>query len=930
MPAVGDAAPAPLGSADGAGNRHTLANSRVSQGVGHPVGGGGRAPIGALIPALLMGVVAGAALQLQQPALWHTEVYTGLLFASVMLGWGAIRLARAPSAPGRRGQRGPWTAVQHHNALTLVVLTALTSALAVGAVTGLRATAYVAHALAPVLEGQDVRITATIAAMPQTTEAGTRLRMKVHTATLGGLTVALPKRVDVSWYAGSFRDADTLGGSAELVRQPPALQAGDVWSMTVRLKAPHGLHNPHGFDYELWMWEQGVQATGYVRDGPRDLAPQRLRSSWAHPVERLRQHVRDAIVRRLAGTSTEGDLSASARVAGVVAALVTGDQRAIDRSDWDVFRATGVSHLMSISGLHITLFAWLASLAVGALWRRSVRLCLWVPAPSAAMASGVVLAAGYALFSGWGVPAQRTVLMLSTLAVLALSGRRWPWPLVWLLAASTVVVVDPWALSQAGFWLSFVAVGVLFATNPIAKGPYGESVRGRFHSIFREQWVVTLALTPLTLLLFGQVSVVGFVANLFAIPWVTLVVTPLALAGMLAPPLWNLAALALQPLMAALQWLAQWPWAVWYAPAAPLWAGVAAVVGGVLLAMRMPWRLRWLALPLVLPVLTWQPLRPAHGQFELLAADIGQGNAVLVRTASHTLLYDAGPRFSRESDAGHRVLVPLLRATGERVDTLMLSHRDADHTGGAAAVLAQQPQAALTGSIEADHALQTLRAATPCVSGQHWVWDGVRFEVLHPLPRPPPAQPLFDADARGTASSSLQVHGQGGGDAQGVVASGPTVPANAPDATTANRPERSPRPNTLSCVLRVAAEEAAGAVALLAGDIESPQEQALVALGVPLRADVLLVPHHGSKTSSSPAFLDAVQPRVALVQAGYRNRFGHPANEVVQRYRTRQVEVVESARCGAATWSSARPDTVQCERQARSRVWHHQLPPKAE
>ena len=816
-----------------------------------------------------MGVLAGAAIQLQQAALWSAGAYGALLLAAVLMAvgcaWVASRRRTRVHAHGLRW----WARGLAGGAV----------ALAMFAVCGLRAASYSEQALALALEGRDLRVTGVIAAMPQANEAGTRMRIHVEAARLNGEPVRLPPLIDVAWYGGAFRDA---AGMADLQLKPPALRAGERWEMTVRLKAPHGLQNPHGFDFELWMWEQGVQATGYARVGPKDEAPVRLAATWQHPVEQARQTVRDAILDRLGRGVDDAD-PARARTAGVVAALVTGDQRAIDRADWDVFRATGVAHLMAISGLHITLFAWLAALVVGALWRRSVRLCLAVPAPSAALVAGVVLAGGYALFSGWGVPAQRTVIMLATVALLQLSGRRWPWPQVWLMACAAVVLVDPWALAQAGFWLSFVAVGVLFATNPIAASAYQSGARGRFYALFREQWVVTLALSPLSLLLFGQVSVVGFVANLVAIPWVTLVVTPLALGGVLWAPLWSLAALSLQPLAALLYWLAQWPWAVLFLPAAPLWAGVAAVGGGVLLAMRLPWRLRLLALPLLWPVLWWQPARPAAGQFELLAADIGQGNAVLVRTATHTLLYDAGPRFSRESDAGHRVLVPLLRALGERVDLLMLSHRDADHTGGAAAVLMQQPHAELMGSIDADNTLQQLRPVKPCLAGQRWVWDGVTFEVLHPL----------------------------AGD----------------DAAT----PRPPRPNTLSCVLRISADGERGArgergaVALLAGDIEAPQEQALLARGTTLQADVLLVPHHGSKTSSSASFLEAVQPRTALVQAGYRNRFGHPAAEVLQRYHQRGIHVVESSRCGAATWSSAQPDALACQRDTAQRYWQHRM-----
>ena len=802
-------------------------------------------------PLLLSGAVAGAALQLQQPVLWPAGAYAVLALLAGVLAWGAWRARR-----GALRLRG--------------AAMACAAALAVFALTGLRASHFATGALNPALEGRDILVTGVVAAMPQPIDAGLRLRLAVESASLAGAPVQLPAWIDLGWYHGVLQEAPEL---AQLQRQPQRLRAGERWQMAVRLKAPHGARNPHGFDYELWLWEQGVQATGYVRAGQRDVPPRRIEATWRHPVEQARQTVRDAIFDTLAPDITD---ALRVRLAGVVAALVTGDQRAIDRADWDVFRATGVAHLMSISGLHITLFAWLAAAVVQALWRRSQRLCLALPAPSAALIGGVLLAALYALFSGWGVPAQRTVLMLASVSLLRLGGRRWPWPQVWLLACAVVVVPDPWALQQPGFWLSFVAVAVLFATDTVAGGAIRTGVRGRFLSLLREQWVVTLALTPLGLLLFGQVSLVGLLANVLAIPWVTLVVTPLAFAGVVWAPLWQAAAWGVQGLAWVLQWLAAWPWAQVWVPAAPLWAGMAGVAGGVLLALRLPWQVRALGLPLLLPVLLWQDARPVPGRFELLAADVGQGNAVLVRTATHTLLYDAGPRYSRVSDAGARVLVPLLRALGERVDVLMLSHRDSDHTGGAFAVLAQQPQARLTGSIAGDPTLQALGPAAPCLAGQRWQWDGVDFELLHPLP---------DTMGKGP-------QGQ--------------------------------RSNALSCVLRVV--DAHGTAALLAGDIEAAQEQALVARGAALQADVLLVPHHGSKTSSSAPFLDAVQPRTALVQAAYRSRFGHPAPEVLQRLRERGIAVVESPRCGAATWASAQPDRVGCERQDRMRYWQHPVP----
>jgi competence protein ComEC len=289
------------------------------------------------------------------------------------------------------------------------------------------------------------------------------------------------------------------------------------------------------------------------------------------------------------------------------------------------------------------------------------------------------------------------------------------------------------------------------------------------------------------------------------------------------------------------------------------------------------------------PVLLWVQPRPAEGQFELLAADVGQGNAVLVRTAQHSLLYDAGPRYSAESDAGHRVLVPLLAQMGERLDVLMLSHRDSDHTGGAAAVLAMQPQAALWSSLEDEHVLHTLRPHwTRCHAGQSWLWDGVLFEVLHP--------PAKDAD------------------------SSPASPAGT----------KKTKPNAVSCVLRISSNvnvnvNGPSVVALLPGDIEAAQEAALVQSGLgPVHW--LLVPHHGSKTSSTEPFLQALQPRLAFVQAGYRNRYGHPTAAVMARYQAQGTTVLETVRCGAGRWRSAQADQVHCERWAHARYWHHQVP----
>ena len=852
-----------------------------------------------MAPALV-GLVSGSALQLRQPVLWAWPVYGVMLMLAASL---ALATARHPHArplgegatrrphprplgegatrrphprPPGEGARSSLSRLRERAGVRAGLRAAL---LLVGfaflafALCGLRSARFESNALDPALEGRDIAVAGVIAAMPQSNETGVRFRLQVESAAAGDEPVRIPPQLYLGWYGGTVPAGDDL---LEAQRQVPDLQAGERWRMTVRVKAPHGNVNPHGFDYELWLWEQGLQATGYVRAGPRDPPPQRTGDTWTHPIERARQQVRDAVFRHVQDR----------QAAGLLAALVTGDQNAIERADWDVFRATGVAHLMSISGLHITMFAWVAAALVGALWRRSERACLALPAQHAALVGGILLAGGYALFSGWGVPAQRTVWMLATVGLLRLSGRRWPWPHVWLLACAVVVTIDPWALLQPGFWLSFVAVGVLFATDvsrpPAAatssQGWHGAIARAaaRVRAGLREQWVITVALTPLTLLLFGQVSVVGLLANALAIPWVTLFVTPLAMAGVVFSWLWDVAALAVQALTLYLEWLAALPFATVSAPAPPLWAGAVGVLGGLLLAMRLPWHARLLGVPLLLPVLLWQPARPATGEFELLAADIGQGNAVIVRTQAHTLMYDSGPRYSPESDAGDRVLVPLLRAMDEKVDTLVLSHRDTDHTGGAAAVLRMQPQAALLSSIEPGHELEALRQSRRCTAGHAWQWDGVDFRVLHP------AGGDYDAPAKS---------------------------------------------NAMSCVLRISNGRH---TALLVGDVEQPQEARLataesaqaVAL---LRADVLLVPHHGSKSSSSPAFLDAVHPAHALVQAGYRNRFGHPAETVLERYRERGVAVIDSPHCGAAYWRSAQAGHVTCEREVGRRYWQHRF-----
>ena len=825
-----------------------------------------RTPVAAgrvAITLLLGGLawLAGVGAQLQQAPLPGSEVLAwGLGLGALMAGAGLGLFARGVSGARWRG-------------LAVAALLLIGWGVLGWASTGLQAAQRLAERLPHGLEGRDLAVTGVVADLPQQGAQGLRFLFRPETVELPGEAVrALPPLLMVGWYSGWHEDATLTAPQA-------SLRAGQRWAFTLRLRRPHGNLNPHGHDLELALFEQGVGAVGYVREGP--LAPRLLDTAAGHPVARLRQAVRDAIQRQVPDP----------RAAGVLAALAIGDQSAIGREDWALYRDTGIAHLVSISGLHVTMFAWLAGLLLGLAWRLSARACLWLPAPLAARWGGLLLATAYAVLAGWGLPSQRTVLMLMLVTVLSSLGRRWPWPWVLVAAAVLVSLGDPWALLQPGFWLSFMAVGLLMASDAAQAQPRlaDDSLRRRFFGALgqglRTQWTATLSLTPLSLLCFQQVSVVGLLANLVAIPLVTLLITPLALLGVVWAPLWLLGAWLVQGLGWFLAQLAGWPAAVWQVPVAPLWAQAAGLLAALVVVLPWPWRLRLLALPLALPMLLPPRALPGPGSFELVALDVGQGTAVLVRTRHHLLMFDTGPQYARDSDAGQRILLPLLpllRARGERrIDRLVLSHRDTDHVGGARALILALPVGEVLSSLDTDHPLLSLGPPSRrCAAGQRWEWDGVGFEVLQP-----------------PKSAYASVAG--------------------------------PRPNALSCVIRVSGSAAGSGSLLLTGDIERLQEMALVAgAGPALRSTVLIAPHHGSRSSSSQSFLEAVRPAVVVVQAGYRSRFGHPAPEVMARYRQLGLVVAETTRCGAWSWQGdALLASVRCERQVRARHWHDQPAP---
>ncbi len=696
--------------------------------------------------------------------------------------------------------------------------------------------ALLAHArmadwLAPELEGRDVQVLGVVAGLPHAGERS--VRFELDTEILAG-GERLPKRLLLSWYPAA------------------ELHPGERWLLTVRLRRPHGNVNPGGFDYEAWLLERGIGATGYVRqDGTQRLLGHRR--SFTDFIQKAREAVRDRFQATLGATPA----------AGILAALAVGDQRAISAEEWRLFSRTGVTHLMSISGLHVTLLSGLAAWLVAAGWRRVPALALRLPARKAAALAAICTALGYTLLSGFAVPAQRTFYMVSVVALALWSGRIASPTRTLALALAVVLLADPWAPLSAGFWLSFGAVALIFyvAGGWTAPG-------ARLAQWVRIQWAITVGLAPAALLLFGQLSVAGPLANALAIPLVSVVVTPLALAAALipAPALLELAAWLVEWLLQFLEACAMLPGALWQQHLPEAWS-VALALGGVawLLAPRgVPGRACGLAL--MAPAFVLLPPAPAHGSAWITTLDVGQGLAVMVRTAQRTLLYDAGPAFGPDADSGGRIVLPAVRAAGVgAIDLMVLTHEDSDHVGGALSVLESMPVHGLASSLPPAHALNTLVGSpVRCVAGTRWEWDGVRFEFLHP------------------ADGPQQV-----------------------------------RRNNRSCVLRVAAR---GASMLLTGDIERQAELAI--LSNALKADVLLVPHHGSRSSSSGEFIAAVAPRGAVVAAGYRNPFGHPSAQVLERYRAAGVATLRTDRDGAVQIILEREKVrIIGERERQPRYW---------
>ncbi len=704
-------------------------------------------------------------------------------------------------------------------------------------------------------EGREIRLVGVVASLPRLQERGERFLFDVETIETPQATV--PHRISIARFATGFR-APVPENNFKSSYHP-----GERWRLTVKLKRPHGSYNPDGFDFEAWALERDIRATGYIRHEATSTRLDALVWRPGYLVERARERVRDHFRRVL------GD----APYTGVLLALAIGDDGGIAAKDWQTFLRTGVNHLMSISGLHVTMVASLAFGLVYALWRRVERLALRLPARKAAALAGVLAAGGYALVAGYAVPTQRTFYMLAVIAVALWSGRAVSMSHVLCWALLAVVLIDPWAVLAPGFWLSFGAVGLLvYAGSARLRRPHW------LHEAIHTQWVVTLGLLPLLLALFQQVSVVSPLANAFAIPVISLVVTPLALLGAIVPvdALLLAAHAVMAGCMVMLEWCADLPVAVWQQHAPPAWTVLAGFGGVLWLLLPRGFPLRWLGAIALLPMFLIVPEPPGAGELRATVLDVGQGLAVVLQTEHHAMLYDTGPRYSEEADSGNRVILPFLRAAGiGRLDGLVLTHDDNDHTGGAASVLQGVAVDWLASPLPAGHALlKGVQRALPCFAGQAWQWDGVRFEMLHPL-----YGSYADTDLKD---------------------------------------------NDRGCVLRVATSHG---VLLLPADIERMSElQLLERNPEAVAADVIVVPHHGSKTSSTPDFVSHVAPRVAVFTVGYRNRFRHPRPEVVQRYVDAGSRILRSDLDGAVLIEFDRKGiSLSRWRSSRPRYWQDRV-----
>ena len=689
-------------------------------------------------------------------------------------------------------------------------------------------------------EGEELLLQGKIQDIPNPTEEGVRFVLKVDKAELVNESEAT-KLSKVQNAQIDFKGNVRLGW----FRHHQALNAGETWQFKVRLKRPSGFFNPGGFDYEKWLFTERINATGYVRKS-QALNKRLAESDW-YSVNRLRQTIHETIQQNVENKSS----------AAVLSALTVAVRSRLDDRQWELLQHSGTSHLIAISGLHIALLASFAFLPIMLLWRLFPGLNEIVPVRIAGSVVGVVFALAYAMLAGFTLPTQRALLMV-VIGVWGLNSRKnYDSTTVLAVALILVLLLDPLAAMTISFWLSFLAVAIiLFFIKRQHRKPRWMMIK--------LQLLISLAMLPLTILFFGTASLTSPVANLFAIPWVTLVVVPLSLMALILMPLTtsisdillNLAALAIDYLFKGLELIDGTRLSEFYPAEIPTCLLILSFIGLLYLFLPKGFPARWLGAVLIIPAVLFSPDKINHGGFIYTLLDVGQGMASVVQTSSHTLVYDTGTRASENFDIGKLVVIPYLRSKGiAKVDTLLVSHEDIDHRGGAKYIHDNIP---VTQVMSSDPDVLEMIKVESCDAGKKWQWDNVDFEILSPL------------------------H---------------------------NYPKND---NNSSCVLKVSNGQHS---LLLTGDIQKVAENDLLenlfeSMPEKLKAEVITVPHHGSKTSSSTAFIDAVSPQIGLITAGYRSRFGHPKPEVKKRYESRGVTLMNTVDHGAIQLSFSDNENV--------------------
>lgn len=712
---------------------------------------------------------------------------------------------------------------------------------------------------------KSINIIGVVASLPEVTERGERFRFdveKILTPQTQVNQLKVPQHLSLNFY----RDlALSKPGDASRPEGAPStdhFHAGERWQFTVRLKRPHSTYNPHGFDFEAWALAENIRATGSIhsKSGYKKLADFVWRPTYV--IESLREKIGDRISQVLENKPH----------AGVIRALVVGDDSQITQTQWNVFLHTGINHLVSISGLHITMLAGLAYAIVAFAWRRIPSLVMRMPTRKAATMAGLMAALVYALLAGMSVPTQRTLLMLATFALALIVGRNIAISRALAIAVLIVVIFDPWAVIAPGFWLSFGAVALIAYITVARLKPLSA-----FKAAVHTQWAITLGLLPLLIAMFGQASLISPVANAFAIPVISLLVVPLSILGSLLPVefILHVAHFVLEVCMQGLVFLSSLP--TWQQAAPPIWALLLAIFGVVWILLPRGFPQRWLGIILLLPLFYASPAKLAAGEMRATVLDVGQGLAVVVQTRHHTFLYDAGPRYSTQSDAGSRIVVPFLRSAGiKKLDGFMVSHDDIDHSGGAVSVLAQLPIGWFASSFTQTDSMILPPKAIKCFAGQTWHWDKVKFEVLAP--------------------------------------------------SLASYENASMKDNNRSCVVKLSSQFGS---LLLPGDIEKEAENILsddAVLNDALKSDVLIAPHHGSRTSSTPKFVQAVNAQHTIFTVGYLNRFKHPKPLIENRYAESGSLTYRSDYQGALTVDFTETNNIRVNalRQHQSRYWHDQ------